>query len=429
MFEQTLTLSDYLTTIKLVLNHSFDHDVWVVCEIQNVSHKAGHYYFELGQSGQTGLAANCRGTLWRSYANGVLKKFEHSTGATLAKGLTVKLKGRASFHAVYGFSFNIIDIDPNYTLGEIAKAYLDLKNKLIEMGLFDLNKHLPLPFDLQKIAVIAPERGAGLGDFQAEADRLAQAGVCQFDYHFATFQGDTAPQSLRLAIGQSVATSPDLLVIIRGGGAVTDLAYLNDYELSALVCETDVPVWVGIGHERDKGILDEIAHTAFDTPSKVIIGIEKYLAHRWQTAKSHFDDIVRHSQSALNLEKSHLHRLSQQVQFGTKSTLTAQKTATNHHYHAVKAGSFDVVGRAKQNNQTALTAHKLAYHHLNFARQETAHLRDVVLGQHPKNVLAKGYALIKQGQRFIKSINDLQSGELSIVLQDGEIVAKVDKAP
>lgn len=425
MLDQTLTLSDYLNTIKIVLNHSFDHDVWVVCEIQNVSHKSGHYYFELGQSGQAGLVANCRGTLWRSSAGAVLKKFEHSTGASLGKGLTVKLKGRASFHAVYGFAFNITDIDPSYTLGEIAKAYLDLKNKLIEMGLFELNKRLPLPFDIQKVAVIAPERGAGLGDFQAEADRLQGAGVCQFDYHFATFQGDTAPHSLRLAIGQAVATSPDLLVIIRGGGAVTDLAYLNDYELSALVCETDVPVWVGIGHERDKGILDEIAHTAFDTPSKVIIGIEKYLAHRWQTAKTHFDTIVRHNQSIINLEQSHLHRLFEQVQFGTKSTLVAQKQAVSHHYHTVKTGSFDVVERAKQHSQTALNAHKLAYHHLNFARQETAHLRDTILGQRPENVLAKGYALIKQGQSFIKSVNDLQQGEIKIIMHDGEHTARI----
>lgn len=401
----TINLSDYLSTVKTLVNQGFDHDVWVICEIQNISHKAGHYYFELGQSEQTKLVANCRGTLWRSHAQKVLAKFQQATGGQLNKGIMVKLQGRASFHAVYGFSFNIIDIDPTYTLGEVAKAYLELKNRLIQHGLFDLNKRLPLPFDIQKVAVIAPKRGAGLGDFRVEADRLQEAGVCYFDYYYATFQGDTAPASIRLAIGQALTQAVDILVIIRGGGAVTDLAYLNDYELSALLCEACVPVWVGIGHERDGTILDEIAHTSFDTPSKVIFGIEKYLSERWRTALMEFDKIRQLSQMRLHAQKTNMEQALHAIKFGAKQRMTIEHHQVNAYQSAIKQASL---------------------HQIGMAYQQITYWRDLILSHHPNAVLQQGYAIIKKNNQSIISIAQIQKGDkLDIQLQDGKISAIV----
>lgn len=422
-----IPLFDYLSILKDVIHDAFGQEVWVLCELQNISYKSGHYYFELCQSGQSGLVASCRGTLWRSYAPSVMGKFEQATGAKPIKGLTVKLKGRATFHPAYGFSFNISDIDPSYTLGEIALAYLELKNRLIDKGLFDLNKRLPAPFDIQKVAVIAPERGAGLGDFQAEADRLARFGVCDFIYHYATFQGDTASLSLRKAIGQALSASPDILVIIRGGGAVTDLTYLNDYELAAMVAESPIPVWVGIGHERDKGILDEIAHTAFDTPSKVIFGIEKYITHRWQDAKNQLDNIIRNSQTLLALQSSYLEKSFERVRFGTKNALQKQKHNTHQYLQDIKKGSFYALHHTKTQTHAALDQHKIAYHHIAHARQNITHWRDGIMSYHPQSVLNRGYALLKQHQKIITSVNDVQVGEAVIHLKDGKIITNVPK--
>ena len=125
--------------------------------------------------------------------------------------------------------------------------------------------------------MISPETSAGLGDFRREADRLQQCGLCEFQFFPATFQGVEAPSSIQTAVLQALTAHKqkpfDALVVIRGGGSVTDLAWLNDMELAKLLCQSPVPVFTGIGHERDNTILDEIAHTRFDTPSKVALHI------------------------------------------------------------------------------------------------------------------------------------------------------------
>ena len=209
----------------------------------------------------------------------------------LERGLNVLLKVSANFHAQYGFSLNISDIDPTYTLGDLAKQYQVILTRLHEEGLLELNKSLPAPFDIQHVLVIAPEQAAGLGDFRADADNLAATGACQFYYEAATFQGNHAPDEIRQALIRGIKNlsaqgiTPDIIVIIRGGGAVGDLAYLNDYELAALVAEQPIPVWVGIGHERDRVMLDEVAQQSFDTPSKVIAAIRHQLVTLTQTAQ------------------------------------------------------------------------------------------------------------------------------------------------
>jgi len=185
-------------------------------------------------------------------------KFERESGIELSKDLNVLIKVKARFDPQYGFSVNIEDIDSSFTLGDIAKRYQQILLRLTEEGLLNNNKQLPVPFDIQNVLVIAPENAAGLGDFKKDADALAQAGVCHFVYHSATFQGNTASTSIIQVLGsalrrwaQDYSIAPDLIVIIRGGGAVNDLAYLNDYDLAALLCKRTVPIWVGIGHEKD----------------------------------------------------------------------------------------------------------------------------------------------------------------------------------
>ncbi|WP_261868885.1 exodeoxyribonuclease VII large subunit [Psychrobacter sp. JCM 18901] len=243
--DTVLRLSDYLSAVEMVIKQTFDHRVWVKAEIRNLSSKGGHYYFELAEKDGDGkVVASCRGNLWRFKAARVLAKFERATGMPLERDLTVLLKVSAGFHAQYGFSITIEDIDPSYTLGDLARQYAEMVDRLTGEGLLHLNQQLPAPFDIEHVLVIAPEKAAGLGDFQADADRLASTGACQFHYHNSTFQGNHAPAEIRQAIVSAqqqfydtYQRLPDLLVIIRGGGAVGDLAYLNDYELAALVAE------------------------------------------------------------------------------------------------------------------------------------------------------------------------------------------------
>lgn len=415
MQDTVLSLADYLNAVQMVVSETFAHSVWVKAEIRNVSSKGGHYYFELADKDSTGkITASCRGTLWKNLAKTVIGKFEKNTGMSLDKGLNLLLKVTANFHPQYGFSLNILDIDPTFTLGDLAQQYQQMLTKLMEEGLLDLNKSLPLPFDIQNVLVIAPENAAGLGDFRADADCLAQAGACQFYYQHATFQGNHAPQEIREAIIkglkslQNQGVTPDIVVIIRGGGAVGDLAYLNDYELAALVAETPVPVWVGIGHERDHVILDEVAHTSFDTPSKVIAGIRQQLVSVTQSAKQLFLSIEKVAKQQLSLIKNDSEQQFRQIESLAKQQLLQAKHHIDNRLNLIKQHSV---------------------YQLQSAKQQTEQWRAMILLQHPSRVLSQGYAIVRDdANQIVKQVNEVSQNQmLYIELQDGKIEANVIK--
>ena len=276
--EFQLSLSQYLSTVQEVIQIAFNEPVWVKAEIRNLSIKGGHYYLELAEKDEhtDKVIASCKATIWKFSAAKMVLKFERDSGIELSKDLNVLIKVKARFDPQYGFSVNVEAIDSSYTLGDIAKRYQQILEKLTTEGLVNKNKLLATPFDIQNVLVIAPENAAGLGDFRKDADVLDQAGVCHFVYHSATFQGNTAPSSIIESLSSGLrqwandfGPPPDLIVIIRGGGAVNDLAYLNDYDLAALLCKRSVPIWVGIGHEKDRTILDEVAHRSLVVYQKV----------------------------------------------------------------------------------------------------------------------------------------------------------------
>lgn len=428
-----LSLGEYLSAVKIVISETFDHEVWISAEIRSVNTKGGHYYFELAEKDEEGnITATARATLWR-YRSGVVDRFIKATNQALTAGLAILFRGSASFHPQYGFSINISDIDPTYTLGALMQAYHAMLKRLHDAGLTTLNKSLPMPFDIRHVLVIAPENAAGLGDFRAEADRLAGAGACQFYYHHATFQGNHAPLEIRNAINHAISHfydeyhhHADLLVIIRGGGAVGDLAYLNDYELSALVAESPMPVWVGVGHQRDKVLLDEVAHTRFDTPSKVIAAIENHLINTVALAKSAMqaicDKTLRHlvfakEQSHLSMKSIH-HHANQSVLLAKKDNdflLNRLNAHAKHHILLHKNHLNDLLAHQQK------TAHQILYR----TSHEVRHLQSMILLQHPKRTLAKGYALVRQHEKLVSSKDDVRAGEIDILFCDGTVKAVV----
>ena len=457
--DTVLRLSDYLSAVEMVIKQTFDHRVWVKAEIRNLSSKGGHYYFELAEKDDDGkVVASCRGNLWRFKAARVLAKFERATGMPLERDLTVLLKVSAGFHAQYGFSITIEDIDPSYTLGDLARQYAEMVDRLTGEGLLHLNQQLPAPFDIEHVLVIAPEKAAGFGDFKADADRLASTGACHFHYHHATFQGNHAPSEIRQAIVsaqqqfyETYQHLPDLLVIIRGGGAVGDLAYLNDYELAALVAEQPIPVWVGIGHERDKVILDEVAHTSFDTPSKVIAAISSHLAQLIAQTLQYQAQIKQAAQRQLNTAEQQTTRQLSQIQSQTIGQLTAlqkdsdyawrsiQQSAqrqvkqaarvTTEHYQQTQTlaqRQLTVASIAGKNNQTTIM--HSAQQQLIQAQRDSEHLRDIVLLHRPSRVLKQGYTMltdVKNKQTLTSSTQLSPEQTVHIILKDGNATAQI----
>lgn len=428
------SLSEYLECVKAVVNQTFAQPVWVQAEVRAISSKGGHYYFELAEKGDDNtVVASCRAMLWRYQATKVLTCFKTHTGTDIQAGTTLLLKGVATFHVQYGFSFNIQDIDPNFTLGALAQSYHAMIKRLGDEGLDRLNPSLPMPFDLRHIIVISPQKAAGLGDFRAEADKLAKAGACQFYYHHATFQGNHAPQEIRQAITHSMKDFiknqghfPDLLVIIRGGGAVGDLAYLNDYELACLVAEQVVPVWVGIGHEKDSVLLDHVAHTRFDTPSKVIHGIQNHLRHIISLAKQTIEQLHRLSDHRLSLAKKDTLSEFRQIKTTAHHKIATQRTKLNTLLTDTQKHALTTLDKQKHAVHQAFYRHNVLKTKLTTLTQDCRHLQSLILVNHPKRTLQKGYALIHHEQHHVSSVGTLNAGDtITISFYDGKCSAMI----
>jgi exodeoxyribonuclease VII large subunit len=197
----------------------------------------------------------------------------------------------------------VLDVSPEFTLGDAAVRLDALREQLVREGVYGLNRLLPAPTDFARVAVISPEGAAGLGDFRRETDPLEAAGVIQFIYLEATFQGRDASGSLTRAIAKARAAHAeaplDALVVIRGGGAVTDLAWLNDLDVTRALATFPAPVITGLGHARDDTLPDEVAHTRTDTPSKaaaLIVGVVAAAAAQAQedarSIRAHARDIL-----------------------------------------------------------------------------------------------------------------------------------------
>ena len=413
MPELQLSLSEYLATVQEVIRVTFDEPVWVKAEIRNLSIKGGHYYLELAEKEEDTdkVIASCKATIWKFAAAKIVLKFERESGIELSKDLNVLIKVKATFSPQYGFSVNVEDIDSSYTLGDIARRYQQILERLTSEGLANKNKLLPTPFDIQNVLVIAPENAAGLGDFKKDADALDKVGVCHFVYHSATFQGNTAAVSIAEALANALRQwakdfkAPlDLIVIIRGGGAVNDLAYLNDYNLAALLCKRSVPIWVGIGHEKDRTILDEVAHRSFDTPSKVIGGIRNLIVERTQE--------VLDSLQTIKLLSQH--------------QITAYQSQNDQYIRVIKTLAHGQINEAnKALDMMKGTTQYLAQQQIKFASNRVDSLMRETLLQNPRNVMAKGYGIVRSQGKSIRSIHQVSDNSIQVELQDGTIEATV----
>lgn len=415
MSDLQLSLSEYLSTVQEVIRVAFEESVWVKAEIRNLSIKGGHYYLELAEKEEDTdkVIASCKATIWKFSAAKMVLKFERESGIELSKDLNVLIKVKAVFSPQYGFSVNIEAIDSSYTLGDIARRYQQILERLTAEGLVNKNKSLPTPFDIQNVLVIAPENAAGLGDFKKDADALQKAGVCNFVYHSATFQGNTAALSIAESLSNALrqwakefSSAPDLIVIIRGGGAVNDLAYLNDYDLAALLCKRSVPIWVGIGHEKDRTILDEVAHRSFDTPSKVIGGIRNLIVDQVQ-------DVI----DSLN-----------KIKLLSQHKISAYQSQNDQYIKVIKTLAHGQINDANKNlDLMKSTIQYLAQQQLKLASTQIDGLLRETLLQNPKNVMAKGYGIVRSNGQAIRSIQQISNDSIQIELQDGSIDAKVIK--
>lgn len=385
--EQFLELSELLSYVGQVLMRGLPGAVWVRAEIASLTDRR-HLYLDLVQLGEGGEVAKCRATLWARERFALEAKFRAATGGPLSAGLKVLLYCTAEFHEQYGFSLHILDIAPEFTLGDAALRLEAMRETLVAEGVYALNRSLEVPQDFDRLAVISPAEAAGLGDFRREIDRLEAAGLLRPVYLTAIFQGREASASLQAAIAQArdlhAAEPLDALILIRGGGASTDLAWLNDLAVARALATFPVPVVTGLGHARDDTLPDEVAHTRMDTPSKVAALLVQTVAAAAQGAQDN----------------------ARQIRQWAAESLVAADAGANWH--------LDRVRLAAQRAQEQAAA-------------STAALMRQMLGLTPQRTLERGYALVRDetGQPVTRAAQVAPGQVLRLNFADGEVPVRV----
>ncbi len=285
---ERLKLSELNGLVKKAVGEAFTAPIWVIGEISELkTNRSGHCYLNLIEKEENGdaIVAQARATIW-SYTYRMLRPyFETTTGQQLTEGLKVLVSVSVEFHELYGFSLNIRDIDPTYTLGDMARRRLEIIARLQSEGVAEMNKELDLPLVPQKIAIISSSTAAGYQDF---IDQLTNNPA---GYHFdlklfpAIMQGNQAESSIIEALEQIYLYENffDAVVIIRGGGSQADLSCFDNYNLAYFITQFPLPVITGIGHEKDDSIVDMVAHTRLKTPTAVaeflISGVTQFDLH------------------------------------------------------------------------------------------------------------------------------------------------------
>lgn len=470
-----VSLTELLNGVKRAVEIAYQQGVWTRVEVIKSTVRGGHVYLELTERDARGQSmATARGMIWSSVANKVLPAFESATGMVIGPGMKLLVQAKPSFSAQYGLSLEISNIDPSFSLGDLEAKKREIIARLTREDLLDRNKKLPPPWDFMAILVIAPEQAAGLGDFKAESDRLQACGLCTFTFESAVFQGEGAPAQIAAALkrGMSTGIAFDAVVIIRGGGAVNDLAWLNDYGLAKVICECPVPVITGIGHERDRTVLDDVAHISYDTPSKVILGIESSIKHIWLTAKANFAFISQQSGKACATSRLRAVKINDGVRNQALATITAAKQQSQRNLDAVRTGATKAVNDARIQSQAASnqiqsrvqatiasakertpatlqrildqTANRVRVTRERAAKQldEVAHnatriihsareqsdafMREIV-GQGPEKTLKRGFAVLRDadtGQPITSAIDLKPESLISIQMHDGSKQAR-----
>jgi exodeoxyribonuclease VII large subunit len=409
MPEENRTLSELLGQVKGALEKELPDQYWVVAEIMELR-ESRHCYLELIEKSEENdsLLAKVRATIWASRYGMLRPFFEASTGTRLKSGIKILCKATVEFHAQYGLSLNITDIDPSYTLGDLARKKQEVIQRLRKEGVFDMNRELPFPLVPQHIAVISSETAAGYGDFMETIQNNRHGFYFHATLFPAVMQGDEAPLSITSAMEEIYESDSDFdcVVLIRGGGSKADLESFNHYDLSYFITQFPLPVITGIGHERDESVADMVAHKGLKTPTAVAeFLVDQLLAFEFQL-------------SAM------LDRLSTSVRMRVQGDLSRLERYGRDMMHLSKALLF------QQSEQVRQTEDRLRRELAMLLERKGEYLAQLKKRNElvdPRNILLRGYSMTLLEGKSISSIKNIKPGSLlETRLYKGSIISKVE---
>lgn len=434
-----LTLYELNRMVSEVLTLSLNDSYWVVAEIAALNeHVSGHCYLELVEKDENGRAtlsnnggkfrAQARATVWRTTWSKIVPRFYRETGQYPAKGMKVLLEVKVTFHEVYGYSLNVSDIDPTYTLGDMARRRLEIIQQLTDDGVIDLNKQLTLPRPLQRIAVISAAGAAGYGDF---CQQLDESGFRFATRLFpATMQGADVESSVIHALDAIAADLDnwDCVVIIRGGGAVADLNGFETYLLAANVAQFPLPVFTGIGHERDDTVIDIVAHTRLKTPTAVAQFLIDMMREELDMISHLEETLLQGITTLLRQEQETFHEIAHRFERAA-SDFTHRQTE-----HCLRlANRLETASRNHLSRHTHIVTsyteklRPLFLHHIERQRHRLELAERAIAMSGPERILKMGYSITtdKNG-KVVHSAADVKEGStLHTQLADGVLISVV----
>ena len=419
-----LTLYELNGLVRETLELTLNDEYWVQAEIAELRVNR-HCYMELVQkeSRGGGIVAKARAQVWANRWAFIKPMFEQMTGQTLAAGMQVMLKVEVTFHELYGYSLNVTDIDPSYTLGDIARYRQEILRRLAEEGIETMNKELPLPRLLQRIAVISSASAAGYGDFCNQLNNNQRGLAFRTELFQAVMQGNEVESSVVSALNRIAKQLDewDVVVIIRGGGATSDLQGFDSLLLAENVAQFPLPIITGIGHERDDTVIDLIAHTRVKTPTAAA----EFLIHHQEQELDILEDLSarltdRVSQLLYD-ETTRLKMLASKIPM-LFSTVKAREEVRLHRLSASMANSsIQHLEQAKSgvgllNQQLTLYTSAL----LQGERKRIELMESKLQSAHPNRILQLGFSITRMGGKALRDVDEVKEGdEIETTLASG----------
>lgn len=400
---------------------------WIVADIMRWQKhsRTGIIYAELADIDQSkNVASKCNAKCMHYKTDKIVGGFKQATGIDIGVGLKVLLCVNVEFSPKHGMALDIVGIDPNYTLGEQERKKKEIVSMLIELGIYQNNISLPSPSKFSRVAVISSDDAAGKGDFFADASRLQKYGLCEFVMFSAYMQGMQCSKDVCNALRAIYVEHNkrgvffDAVVIIRGGGSNTDLDAFNDFDIAKAICYMPMPVFVGIGHARDKTILDEVAQASFDTPSKVVAHIKQSIVNTTRAATSFYGMLLQNSSRII---KDFSLSVDSQKQVISKS-INHLGRSSDKHISEVMSVANHVVGRSmavsSHNYNAVFSGSKLLLSEANSNLKENY---SKCFMSSPERIMGLGYAIVKSidGKHIMSASAAMGNKRMNLHFSDG----------
>ncbi len=456
MQTDALSLLELNTRIKEVIKSGTERNYWVIGEISEIKvNYSGHCYLELIQKDPDldQIIARNRATIWAQTFRLVKPYFETTTGQPLADGLGILVKVSVEFHEVFGLSLNILDIEPTYTVGELALRKQKIIERLAEEGVLEMNRELELPLLCQKIAVISSETAAGYGDFIHQLQHNYERYKFYYKLFPAVMQGDEAEKSIIDALDRIYTHENffDAVVIIRGGGSQADLSCFNSYWLAYHITQFPLPVLTGIGHEQDESVADMVAHTRLKTPTAVAEFLINNLAHTEEILDEVANGVMNEVQYLIEGRNDELLLTIKNLQLHLKDNINIIRfnlATSNHQLINQSRKKVHVLGKElhRRELKTGMLAQKQIEHQNAIVESNTRFLQreldfflkranhnmvsaiDRLRALNPMQVLKRGYSVTFKNGKPLKDIEALLEGDtIETLLHKGKIDSTINK--